>query len=667
MATVSLRRRKLPSLEAFLAPVDLTGVPLVGTLASISAEIVSLFIGARFSFQRRNSRSLIRKVEVLAVFFRYLADSGYDSNPGSVSSTAVLCFKELYLLLHHSKFLLRYCARSSKLWLLLQSSSLSCVFHDLSRDYSTLLDVFPVDRLGLSDDVREQFELLHKQSRLFVDDDDNDEKTLRDRLYSFLDGFENRRIPNPEELRYFFVDKLGIRDPKSCSAEIEFLEGEMSNHDRDLEEPTRSVVNGSVDIIRYAMFSLFRIEDESEWRFEYPKKQRKCFIAQEIEETFTTTAQDDFICSISLSLMKDPVIVSTGQSYDRSSIARWIEGGRCTCPKTGQKLVDSCLVPNLALRNMIRDWSEATGVSHETPKESLASLLHLQKRASMEANKATISILIQNLADGSELAQTVAAGEILLLTRTVIETRTLIAEAGAIPHLRRLLKSENAVLQEKSVTSIFNLSVEEKNRSRIMEENDCLESIVSVIDSGLTMKARENAAATVYVLSRVDGGYKRMIPEGCFESLASLLRNGTTRGKKDAANALYSIWLHPDNCSLMVNSGGVSALVGALADEEAVAEKAAAVLAVVANQSFGAESIGREESAVAGLMELMRCGTPRGQEKAIATLLQLCTIGGEVVAEKVVRAPGLAGLTQKLLLTGTERAKRRAVSLSRVL
>lgn len=105
--------------------------------------------------------------------------------------------------------------------------------------------------------------------------------------------------------------------------------------------------------------------------------------------------------------------------------------------------------------------------------------------------------------------------------------------------------------------------------------------------------------------------------------------------------------------------------MGALADE-AVAEKVAKVLGLVATQSLGAETIGREESAVNGLMELMRCGTPSGKEKAIATLLQLCTAGGAVVTEKVVKTPALAVLTRQLQLTGTDRAKRKAVSLSEV-
>nr|DAD27995.1 TPA_asm: hypothetical protein HUJ06_029463 [Nelumbo nucifera] len=35
---------------------------------------------------------------------------------------------------------------------------------------------------------------------------------------------------------------------------------------------------------------------------------------------------------ISLEIMTDPVTVSTGQTYDRSSIQKWLRAGHNTCP-----------------------------------------------------------------------------------------------------------------------------------------------------------------------------------------------------------------------------------------------------------------------------------------------------------------------------------------------
>jgi F-box/WD-40 domain protein 7 len=54
-----------------------------------------------------------------------------------------------------------------------------------------------------------------------------------------------------------------------------------------------------------------------------------------------------------MELMSDPVILATGQSYNRASIVRWLEAGHKTCPSTGTRLRHLELVPNFALRSAI--------------------------------------------------------------------------------------------------------------------------------------------------------------------------------------------------------------------------------------------------------------------------------------------------------------------------
>ncbi|KDP25823.1 hypothetical protein JCGZ_22545 [Jatropha curcas] len=63
-----------------------------------------------------------------------------------------------------------------------------------------------------------------------------------------------------------------------------------------------------------------------------------------------------FLCPISLDLMKDPVTLSTGITYDRGSIEKWIESGHRTCPVTNQTLTSCDQIPNHSIRKMIQDW-----------------------------------------------------------------------------------------------------------------------------------------------------------------------------------------------------------------------------------------------------------------------------------------------------------------------
>ncbi|GLJ23695.1 hypothetical protein SUGI_0448830 [Cryptomeria japonica] len=69
-----------------------------------------------------------------------------------------------------------------------------------------------------------------------------------------------------------------------------------------------------------------------------------------------------FRCPISMELMRDPVTVSTGMTYDRESIEHWIYTcNKRTCPATMQELQNLDMIPNHTLRRLIQGWCVANG------------------------------------------------------------------------------------------------------------------------------------------------------------------------------------------------------------------------------------------------------------------------------------------------------------------
>ena len=67
-----------------------------------------------------------------------------------------------------------------------------------------------------------------------------------------------------------------------------------------------------------------------------------------------------FRCPISMELIRDPVTVSTGVTYDRESIEQWIFScKKKTCPATMQRLENFDLIPNHTLRRLIKGWCVA--------------------------------------------------------------------------------------------------------------------------------------------------------------------------------------------------------------------------------------------------------------------------------------------------------------------
>lgn len=71
---------------------------------------------------------------------------------------------------------------------------------------------------------------------------------------------------------------------------------------------------------------------------------------------------EELRCPISLQLMYDPVIIDSGQTYERICIEKWFSDGHKTCPKTQQRLSHLSLTPNYSVKGLIASWCEHNGV-----------------------------------------------------------------------------------------------------------------------------------------------------------------------------------------------------------------------------------------------------------------------------------------------------------------
>ncbi|XVF17577.1 hypothetical protein REPUB_Repub10bG0135500 [Reevesia pubescens] len=80
----------------------------------------------------------------------------------------------------------------------------------------------------------------------------------------------------------------------------------------------------------------------------------------------------DFCCPLSLELMTDPVIVASGQTYERAFIKKWIDLGLTLCPKTRQALAHTNLIPNYTVKALIANWCESNNVKLPDPMKSMS-------------------------------------------------------------------------------------------------------------------------------------------------------------------------------------------------------------------------------------------------------------------------------------------------------
>lgn len=655
---------------------------LLESLIHLTNEVTS---GERIPFvQTKNISTVMRRIKLLFSLFEEVQETDKPLPPSSI-----LCLAELFSVIRRVKILIESCKEGSQLWNLVQTEFISNQFYAIVKEMGGALDILPLSLLNLTADTREQVELLHKQAKrvqLFVNPGDIQR---RDELFHLMAASSDKNRKNKGFIDFRrikdILSSIGLKSPLDYEEEISKLEAEAEKQAGTGGLIVLSNIHNLISLISLSKTTIFS-EDEHLKTQEDLKKRKMPMNNIRQDQSFSQSMvfniPDEFRCPISLDLMKDPVIVASGHTYDRNSIAQWINSGHHTCPKSGQRLIHMALIPNYALKSLIHQWCQENNIpmlesmsaseqERTTSKRRSCenAVDHLSAtKAAVDAVKMTAEFLVGKLATGSPDIQRQAAYELRLLAKTGMDNRRIIAEAGAIPFLVMLLDATDPRIQENAVTALLNLSIYENNKILIMAAG-AIENIINVLQSGKTMEAKENAAAAIYSLSIIDdykiiiGAHPKAIP-----ALVGLLGEGTTSGKRDAATALLNLAVYNVNRAMTVHSGAVPLLINLLTDDKAgITDDALAVLALLLGCTHGLEEIRKSRVLVPLLIDLLRFGSPKGKENSITLLLGLCKDGGEEVARRLLMNPRSIPSLQSLAADGSLKARRKADALLRLL
>ncbi|KAG6396716.1 hypothetical protein SASPL_142872 [Salvia splendens] len=639
----------MPGGETSPAEGGATAAPLslIRDLARISS--------AGFSgFFKKDCSDLARRVSLLAYLLEEIRDSTKVPEIGGMGSSSCYSFlTDLTMALQAAKRLV-FAANNfdnsndgatKKIYFQFQ-----CVTWKLGI---ALIDL-PYDDFNISEEVQEQVELVRSQLSRANEKYGGPLKSsilyraLSQPLDKEIDPFRS----SSGSVGSLHVENIGIIDHEVGQKVEGLLEGNgLENHATDNDIPN---VESSRD--SSSSLEISPPKDIDSARIESSTCSRN---VDENKKLDSPVIPVDFMCPISLELMKDPVIVATGQTYERSYIQRWIDCGNTTCPKTQQNLRHLTLTPNYVLRSLISQWCVKHGVEQMTPlmngriKKSDGSF------HDVTGEIAAVEALVCKLSSRSTEERRAAVAEIRSLSKRSTDNRILLAEVGAIPILVNLLTCEDAQIQDNAVTSILNLSIYENNKELIMLAN-AIPSIVQILRAG-SMEAKENAAATLFSLSLADENKITIGASGAIPALVELLQNGSPRGKKDAATALFNLCIYHGNKGRAVRAGIITALLKMLTDSSScMVDEALTILSVLASHQEAKAAI-IKASTIPVLIDLLRTGLPRSKENASAILLSLCKRDHENLA--CLSRLGAVIPLSELAKTGTERAKRKANSL----
>ncbi|XP_031100720.1 U-box domain-containing protein 21-like [Ipomoea triloba] len=364
----------------------------------------------------------------------------------------------------------------------------------------------------------------------------------------------------------------------------------------------------------------------------------------------------NFVCPISLDLMKDPVMLSTGITYDRDSIEAWIEAGNRTCPLTKQALLaGSDPVPNHAIRQMIQDWcveNADSGVERiATPKAPIAS-------------RDVVEILAKIEAAGDELNGEMCRGLVVKLRTAMEESkrnkkRIIANSAGKVLlDIFSSFSKDNNFLDHGSVLDeilttlamILPLDAESRSRSANILTDSSLLCLACFMNNG-NLPSRTNAVLVLKELLAAKDQTKSEEIGFILEPLVNLVKEPICPAATKAA--LLSIYYliskssTPEKSAAAVSSLGIiPTITEKLVDcDRSVCEKALAVLDGVCISATGRETATNHALTVPVLVKKLHRVSELSTEFSVSVLWKLSKYDEKVVVEAL-----RVGAFQKLLL-----------------
>jgi hypothetical protein len=259
-------------------------VELVGEIAAIS--------DFRNSY-RRQFCNLSRRIRLLVPM---LEEAKEAPTPLPAASEAAL--RRLRDALHGAGELLRLGSSGSKIFLVLEREKIMKSFQDITARLEQALAGISFDELNISDEVREQVELVHAQFKRAKERSDSSDDDLFNDLMSVYNSSSSANV-DPDILRRL-SEKLQL----------------VTIHDLNQESLTLHEMASGGDpgaIVEKMSMLLKRIKDFVQTQDPEMGAQASTTDISPKDNSTCPVIPDDFRCPISLDLMKDPVIVATGQ------------------------------------------------------------------------------------------------------------------------------------------------------------------------------------------------------------------------------------------------------------------------------------------------------------------------------------------------------------------
>ncbi|XP_044477430.1 U-box domain-containing protein 38-like [Mangifera indica] len=312
----------------------------------------------------------------------------------------------------------------------------------------------------------------------------------------------------------------------------------------------------------------------------------------------------EFLCPISGSLMFDPVVVSSGQTFERVSVQVCRDLGFTPGLEDGSTPDFTAIIPNLAMKTTILKWCDSTrsehpsGPDYNSIENIVRSKMKSSDRPESSTSKSTPDIrfsereLLKGVAENppvmfshavtevnhrvnhfysSSSEESVVVAPSSPLTPLPLATRPAcyaystsssssaeITDAEALAQqnvttsspeeeeLLRKMRSNDIVLQEEGVTNLRKLT-KDKEDIRVSLCTPALLSALKPLIASRYSVVQTNAIASLVNLSLGKPNKVLIVRSGIVPLLIDVLKSGSDESQEHAAGALFSLALDDEN------------------------------------------------------------------------------------------------------------------------
>lgn len=363
-----------------------------------------------------------------------------------------------------------------------------------------------------------------------------------------------------------------------------------------------------------------------------------------------------FRCPISLDLYTDPVTLSTGQTYDRSSIEKWLSYGNQTCPVTMQKLQDPSMIPNHTLRHLINQWVQ---MGHQFDPHFLKiNDPDFPFAASLKHNLESLEPTFETLRQIQDLPQ------------------SCLVQLGFFPLLLKLVfrenegefSQENLIFLENSLVCVLKLlPFSDLGELNILKEEPTLAYFVVLFDKG-TITIKRSLCNLVEAISSSFETKELCLILANTPLLMRKLIHFLEDDNKDAVKAIFALSSLELNRENLIKEGAVQGLLAHILSAKTSERKtsvkvAMGTLEMLLGVESGREAIAHIPSGIHALVKMVfRYSDQEGSESAVNSLMMVCCESLHVREEAIC-----AGVLSQLLLLLQSQCSERTKTGARML